>query len=120
MKPAIDGTEFGNITIAGERYEHDVMIRRSGMVEKLKKQLSTDKYGTSHIVSPDEARYIFEQGAKHLIIGTWQNDQLELSKEASAYLQQKGCAVQLLVTPQAMLAWNQANGELIGMFHVTC
>jgi hypothetical protein len=30
MKPKIDGTEFGSITIDGERIEHDVVIRLSG------------------------------------------------------------------------------------------
>ena len=34
MQPRIDKTKFGSITIAGERYEHAVIIRLSGKVEK--------------------------------------------------------------------------------------
>jgi hypothetical protein len=40
MGPTIDGTAFGSITIAGEVYEHDVVIRLSGNVKKRKKKLS--------------------------------------------------------------------------------
>ena len=27
MKPPIDGTEFGSITVDGEIYDHDIVIR---------------------------------------------------------------------------------------------
>jgi Uncharacterized conserved protein (DUF2267) len=47
----IDATEFGAITIDAKIYEHDVIIRLSGKVEKRRKRLSKEKYGTSHIVS---------------------------------------------------------------------
>lgn len=36
----IEGTAFGSITIDGETYEHDVVIRLSGEVVKRKKKLS--------------------------------------------------------------------------------
>ncbi len=45
----IDATEFGAITIDAKSYEHDVIIRLSGKVEKRRKRLSKEKYGTSHI-----------------------------------------------------------------------
>ncbi len=120
MKPIIDGTEFGSITIAGERYEHDVLIRLDGGVKKRKKKLSKAQYGTSHKVSLEEAEHIFETGAKQLLIGTGQSGCVELSEEAAEFFRQNECAVQLLPTPQAMSTWNGAKGALIGMFHVTC
>ncbi len=120
MKPAIDGTEFGSITISGERYEHDVLIRLNGNVKKRRKALSKAKYGTSHKISLDEAEHIFEKGAKRLIIGSGQSGNVELSGEASDYFRKKGCAVDLLPTPQAIAAWNAGRGEVIGLFHVTC
>ena len=57
----IDRTEFGEITIDGKTYEHDVIIRLSGEVVKRKKKLSKRRYGTSHIVSKDEAKFVFEK-----------------------------------------------------------
>ena len=120
MKPTIDGTEFGSITIVGEEYAHDVVIRLDGKVKKRKKKLSKEKYGTSHVVSLDEAEHIYDNGAQRLIIGTGQTGRVELSNEAAAFFRQKGCAIDLSSTPQALKAWNAAKGKVIGMFHVTC
>ncbi len=120
MKPTIDGTEFGSITISGDLYEHDVVIRLSGKVKKRKKKLSKEKYGTSHKVSLEEAEHIFEAGARRLIIGSGQTGSVELSGAAAEYFRKNGCSVQLLPTPQAITVWNAAKGAVIGMFHVTC
>ena len=120
MRPSIEGTEFGSITISGELYEHDVVIRLSGKVKKRKKKLSKAKYGTSHRVSLAEAEHIFEPGAKQLILGSGQGGNVELSEEAAEYFRKNGCSVELLPTPQAITAWNAASGAVIGMFHVTC
>ena len=120
MRPSIDRTEFGSITISGELYEHDVVIRLSGKVKKRKKKLSKAKYGTSHKVSLEEAEHLFEVGAKRLILGSGQSGSVELSDEAAEYFRKNGCSVQLLPTPQAITAWNAAKGAVIGMFHVTC
>lgn len=120
MKPRIDGTRFGSITIAGEELEKDVMIRLDGEVQKRKKKLSKAVYGTSHTVSLEEAKEIYEKGAERLIVGTGQYGFVALSPEAAEYLSDKGCTVELMPTPQAIQAWNEARGKVIGMFHVTC
>ena len=120
MKPHIDQTTFGSITIGGECLEHDVLIRLDGQVKKRKKKLSKAVYGTSHIISLDEAHHIYEQGAQQLIIGTGQYDSLRLSDEAANYFQRKQCLVELFPTPQAIQAWNENDKTAIGLFHVTC
>lgn len=120
MKPAIDAAKFGSITISGELYEHDVVIRLNGKVKKRKKKLSKDKYGTSHTVSLDEAEHVFQPGAEHLIVGTGQIGRVELSVEAAEFFRKNGCSVQLLPTARALAVWNAAEGAVIGMFHVTC
>jgi hypothetical protein len=60
----IEGTTFGTITIDGRTYEHDVIIRLSGEVLKRKKKLSKKYYGTSHVLSKDEAKFVFEKGMR--------------------------------------------------------
>ena len=120
MEPHIDQTVFGSITIEGEFHEHDVLIRLDGQVKKRKKKLSKAIYGTSHIISLDEARHIYEQGAKRLILGTGQYDSVRLSDDAASYFQRKQCQVELFATPQAIQAWNESEGTVIGLFHVTC
>ena len=120
MKPTIDSTKFGSITIEGEKIEHDVVIRLNGDVEKRKKKLSKALYGTSHVISLDEAKHVYENGADYLIIGAGQGGLVTLSAEAEAYFEQKVCRVELLPTPKAIDAWNKAEGAVIGLFHVTC
>jgi hypothetical protein len=120
VKPSIDATEFGSITISGELYEHDVVIRLSGKVKKRKKKLSKARYGTSYKVSLEEAERIFEAGAEQLIVGTEQSGRIELSNEATEFFRYERCSVQLIPTPRAVSAWNGAEGAVIGMFHVTC
>ena len=120
MKPRIDDTRFGAITIEGDEFARDVIIRLSGQVEKRKKKLSKAIYGTSHTISLDEARHVYEKGAEQLIIGTGQYGLVALSDEAAGYLAEQDCRVELLPTPEAMRAWNEAQGQVIGLFHVTC
>ena len=68
----IERTTFGTITIDGKTYEHDVIIRLSGEVAKRKKKLSKKYYGTSHVLSKDEAKFVFENGCEQLILGSGQ------------------------------------------------
>ncbi len=120
MKPRIDHTRFSSITLEGRVSEHDIIIRLNGQVEKRKKKLSKAVYGTSHIISLDEARYIYEDGAERLVIGAGQQGLVKLSSEATEYLQREKCQVELLPTPEAIQVWNEAKGAVIGLFHVTC
>jgi len=120
MKPRTEKTSFGNITIDGQTYNHDVLIRLDGTVIKRKKKLSKQVYGTSHTLSLDEARYIYEEGAETLIIGTGQYGLVNLSDEASQFIQAKKLKVVMEPTPIAIDLWNETGGKLIGLYHVTC
>ena len=91
----IEGTTFGTITIDGKAYEHDVIIRLSGEIVKRKKKLSKKHYGTSHVLSKDEAKFVFERGCEQLILGSGQMGNVHLSQEAEAYFAKKGCKVLL-------------------------
>jgi len=120
MKPTIQETHFGGITVDGETYDHDVVIRLSGKVKKRKKKLSKQQYGTSHTLSLAEAEHIYDDGAEQVIVGTGQHGILKLSDEAEGFFKHHGCKVQAVPTPDAVKAWNEAKGEAIAMFHVTC
>jgi hypothetical protein len=120
MQPRIDRTRFGSVTIDGKVYEHDMLIRLGGALEKRKKKLSKAIYGTSHIISLAEARNVYQKGAELLLIGTGQSGTVTLSQEAAAYFKRHRCQVQLLPTPEVIPVWNQAEGAVIGLLHVTC
>ena len=120
MKPNIDGSEVGSITIAGRRIDNDVMISLDGTVSKRQKKLSKAVYGTSHVISLAEAEVIFEKDAERLIIGAGHNGMVGLSDEAADYFAKKKLKVELARTPEAIARWNKAKGKVIGLFHVTC
>ena len=118
----IDSTEFGSITIDGTTYSHDVLIRLSGEVAKRKKKLSKKYYGTSHIISRDEAEFIYEKGCDTLVLGSGQYGNVKLSPEAAEFFEHHDCRVILLPTSDAIETYNDTRGKAktIGLFHVTC
>jgi hypothetical protein len=120
MKPQLTGTGFGWIEVEGERITHDILIRLDGKVTKRKKKLSKELYGTSHTISLAEAEYVYQEGAEGLLIGGGQFGRVELSPEAADFFQEKNCRVQIQPTPQAVETWNGSQGDLIGLFHITC
>jgi hypothetical protein len=120
MKPHIDSTSFGYISVEGEKYDHDIIITLDGRVKKRKKKLSKAVYGTSHKIAEQEVRHIYEKGTEGLIIGSGQYGVAELSDEAVEYLQKKSCRVILCPTPEAIREWNRSAGKWLGLFHITC
>ena len=116
----IEGTVFGAITIDGKMYEHDVVVRLSGEVVKRKKKLSKRLFGSSHMLSEDEGKFLFEKGCDQVVIGSGQFGNVQLSPEAEAYFERKGCEVLLKPTPEAIRMFNQSRARRIGLFHVTC
>jgi hypothetical protein len=66
----IEGTKFGIITVDQKTYEHDVFNRRE--VIKQKQKLSKKYYGTSHLLSKNEAKFVLENGCEQFIIGSEQ------------------------------------------------
>jgi hypothetical protein len=120
MRPRIDTTHFGSITISGDRLDHDVIIRLDGKVKKRKKKLSKRAFGTSHRISLAEARHVFEEGADMLIVGTGQYGLVHLDEQAQEFFNDQGCKVRIMPTPEAIELWNESKGKVIGLFHVTC
>ena len=120
MKPRIDNTSFGSITIEGIVFDHDVFINLKGEVNKRKKKLSKKHFGTSHIISLEESMHIYEEGVEKILIGSGQTGMVRLSDEAFEFLDQKNCNVFIIPTAGAIEKWNKESGSVIGLFHITC
>jgi hypothetical protein len=120
MKPVVCDSGFGYITVEGSKITHDIIIRLSGEIKKRKKKLSKAVYATSHIISLEEAKYIYQDGAERLIIGAGQQGMVSLSEEAADYFKKKKCKIDLHPTPKAIEKWNDATEAVIGLFHITC
>lgn len=120
MKPAINETSFGSITIDGTRYMHDVVIHLDGKISKRKKKLSKKFTGRSHLLSEQEAKHIYQSGTKKVILGTGQNGVLKVSDDAMKYFYKKNCVLEICPTPRAIEYWNIETNPVVGLFHVTC
>ncbi len=120
MKPHIDGTKFGAITVGGKVYDHDILIGLDGEVRKRRKSLSKEIFGTSHTLSEQEAEYVFAEGAETLVIGTGQFGRVSLSDDARTFFERRGVRVILEATPTALETWNEMEGRVIALFHTTC
>ncbi|MBS3752022.1 MAG: hypothetical protein KGY46_01375 [Anaerolineales bacterium] len=120
MKPTLNGTKFASIDVGNERIKNDILIRLDSTVEKRKKNLSKEIFGTSHTLSLAEAEHIYEAGAEGLLIGGGQFGRVKLSPEAEEYFQERECQVEIYRTPKAIQRWNEVQGDWIGLFHVTC
>lgn len=121
LKPQINHTEFGSITIDKKVYDHDVLIRLNGEIKKRKKKLSKAVYGSSHTISLEEAKHVYDKGAILLIFGAGQYNTAQLSKEATKFFKKQNCKVKVLSTKDAIEIWNGSNEKKrIGLFHVTC
>jgi len=86
----------------------------------VKRPTANHIFGTSHVISIDEAKHVYEKGVGKLIVGTGQYGQVELSEEAGEYFEKKKCEVKPAPTPKAIEVWNSIKGNVIGLFHVTC
>jgi hypothetical protein len=121
VKPEINNTSFGSITIEKNEYDHDVIINLAGEVNKRRKKLSKRVFGTSHTISLDEAEFIYEEGTEIVVIGTGQYGMVKLSKEAVSFFEEKNVEAILMPTSEALHKWNrERNKKVVGLFHVTC
>ncbi len=121
MKPKVDHTEFGCITIDGEKYDHDVIISLDGTITRRNKKLSKKIFGNSHKMSGEEAQFIYQEGAEIVVIGTGQYGELCLTEAAKDYFDSCKCRVEAMNTRKAIVFYNHlSNDRVVAMFHVTC
>ncbi len=118
--PQVEGTKFGSVTIGGEEYERDVIIRADGKVKKRKKKIAKQLYGTSHRIGPRELARTCKGNPDLLVIGTGQSDTAELTEDGEEFLRHRGIDWVALPSPDAVDAFNAAGGRKALLLHVTC
>ena len=120
MEPHIDAVRFGAITVGGQIYKHDITLDFAGQIADRKKVLSKQQYGTSHILSLAEVEATWLPGVETLIVGTGFFDRVRLSPEAETFLAKHKCGVDLLPTKKAVRLWNERQGTVVAILHITC
>ncbi|KXA90858.1 hypothetical protein AKJ57_03345 [candidate division MSBL1 archaeon SCGC-AAA259A05] len=122
----IESTEFGSITIDGEKLDHDIVIYPDKIGER-KKWITKEKHGTSHKFTREEMEEYLNQvdteKLRVILIGTGQYGKLGLLDETKRLLEDMGIKSIELKTSEAVERFEkmeESREEKLGIFHVTC
>jgi hypothetical protein len=110
---------FGGIVIAGERFEHDVVVE-AGHVRRRRKGPSKryrDRFGHTPLSADEEIPW----SARLLVVGTGANGRLPLMPEVWEQATARGVELIALPTPEACLRLRSlAERDTNAILHVTC
>ena len=110
---------FGEIVIAGVRFDHDVIVER-GRVRRRKKGPSKayrDRFGHTPLSADEEIPW----SAPRLVIGTGADGRLPVMQEVRDLAEARGVELVELPTAEACRLLRSAQGkEVNAILHVTC
>jgi len=111
----IEKYDFGKIEVDGKKYNHDVIISKSGV----------DLWWrpNSHWVGISDLGEIIERQPKTVIFGMGYSGVMEVSQEAKEYLEKLGMQVIIEPTKKACEIFNKLFSEkenVIAALHLTC
>jgi hypothetical protein len=122
MKPRLDATAFGSITVDGTVFDHDVVIspgRRSKPAQE--EALQGGLRDVAHdLARGGQVRLRAGSGGRPPDRRRGQYGRVRLSPEAADFFARKACEIVLLPTPVVIGIWNETEGRAVGLFHVTC
>ncbi len=116
----IEKVDFGVVVVEGREFPHDICISAGGKVSKRSKKHARRQYGTSHVVDRTEIEKLCKGRPRNVIIGSGFSGMLRLTDDAREYLETSGTHWQILPTPQAVDAYDQAWSPKALLLHVTC
>jgi hypothetical protein len=114
---------FGMIKFNGKSYSHDIVIHTDNKVEKRDKNLSREKYGTSHILSAEEIKGLLNENPEIFIVGLGQSGMLKVGKDAAKLLSAKNVNLMDFPTPDAIKEFNKLKDQgkkVAAIIHITC
>ena len=113
MSMEINSTSFGQVTIDGKKYEHDVWIFPDDTI----KRRTTD-----HDFSREEFEMLAQKNPETIIIGTGQAGVVRVGEEARNAAREKGIHLMIAKTPDAIKIFNELKKEkrVAAAIHVTC
>ncbi len=117
----IDDTDFGEVTVNGQTFDHDIVIFPNEIIER-KKWITKDKHGTSHKFTRDEMVEYLDQADRSIdevIVGKGQYGKLGLLPETKTYLEEKDIDFEEKKT-KYLVGENIDEGSTLVILHVTC
>lgn len=119
--PYINGTEFGHITINGQKYGQ-VLIVGEQILERDYDRLNR-LFGTSHQIGDWEVEKLLEQNPEIIIIGTGQSGMLNVDQNFCDKTKNSGVEIITNITPKAIKIYNEKVKEgrrVNALIHTTC
>jgi len=114
----IENFTFGQISIDGVTYEHDVVIDRGEIRERKKKPSKEFKADFGH--TPLSVREKIPWECEHLIIGTGAQGNLPIMKKVKKEAERRNVKLDALLTEEAIKVLNQNPENTNAILHVTC
>jgi len=115
----VEYPQFGEIVIAGVRFDHDVIVER-GRARRRKKGPSKayrDRFGHAPLSADEEIPW----SARRLVIGTGADGRLPVMQEVRDLAEARGVEVVELPTAEACRLLRSARPkEVNAILHVTC
>lgn len=117
MKPNIDSSKKGKISILNETINYDFYINFNGEIVNRAVALSEEEDFSLKTISLFEAGQLYDPNINEMIIGCDADDKLVLSNEATDFFEEKRCKIKLLPIKEAVVYWNRYEGRAVGLFH---
>ena len=119
----IEEYRFGEITINGKTYHHDVEVRWTGEVLEWWRK-------ASHIIDVEDIKRALEENPEVIVIGTGESGIAKVTERAQKEIEERGIKLIIDITGEAVKTFNiikeeSESGEgkqtkIIGLFHLTC
>ena len=119
--PRIRHLSWGHLEVEGQ----DAAFKDAKLYPGGAREWNWNETGTSHQpgIQPADVEELLEHGAETVILSKGINERLQVKPETLSMLKDRGVAVDVLQTEEAVARYNtlQAEGEPVGgLFHSTC
>jgi len=111
----VDSYRRGQITIEGKRYNSDVII----FPHRVKSDWWRKR---GHQVYPEDIEEIIQEKPEILVVGTGEEERIEVLPETQRYLTEQGIELIAQATDKACQTYNQlcSSRKVIAALHLTC
>lgn len=115
MAPHIDSYAFGKITIDGEVYDRDVIVRPDGVTAGWWRK-------EGHSLCPEDLNSVIDLAPEVIVIGRGAHGLLTVPEETREQLAAKGIELVELPTAEACERYNLLAGKrkVVAGLHLTC
>ncbi len=109
----VDEYSFGSIVVDGTKYTQDLKI----FPHELKRNWWRDK---GHLLQVEDIQDILDYEPRRVIIGQGASGRMKVSDQVKEKLDEHGIDYTMTQTDKAVEEFNQASGDVVGAFHLTC